>query len=106
MTADVDFRDLTFELIENDSGHAAGRTRLTFEAATVPYRGTYRGPNVVFGQVIVTGGEMLYHAMDTEGSLSAGRASVAFNRDTETLTLRWQWLTGPGAGTSVWRLVS
>lgn len=98
--------NLTFELVENDDGHAAGLTRLSFDGSVNPTRGTYQGPNVVFGHAIVEDEVMLYHALDTSGGLSAGRADVEFDEDAATMTLRWRWLTGEGSGVSVWRAVN
>ena len=96
--------NLTFELVENDDGHAAGSTRLSFDGSDNPVRGSYHGPNVVFGHAIVVDDVMLYHALDTSGELSAGRAHVKFDEASATMTLRWRWLTGEGSGVSVWRV--
>lgn len=97
-----------FELIENDNGLAASTTRISFDVGRGPYRGTYLGPNIVHGQVLVSdvGGtlKMLYHALTASGELVAGRADVSIS-DHEPLhmQLKWQWLTGDlSSGVSNW----
>ena len=93
-----------FELIENENGQASAATVMTFDASTHPYRATYTGPNIVFGHAIVTNNQMLYHALDTEGELNAGKATVHLTED--TMTLNWMWLTGSRtSGVSRWRRV-
>ena len=101
----MDFRNCTYELIENDGGHASATTVMSFDDSTDPYRATYCGPNVTYGHVIVAGDEMLYHARDKEGNLSAGSATIEVHE--ATMTLHWRWLTGDlSSGESHWRKVS
>ena len=42
-----------FELMENSDGHASAKTIMKFSDSVEPYLGTYSGPNVTHGQVIV-----------------------------------------------------
>jgi hypothetical protein len=99
---------MIFELVENSEGHAAGSTVMTFAASDHPIRATYSGPNVRYGEAIVVGDEMLYHAVDSKGHLSAGHAKLKMKEsgsDTEMI-LSWQWLTGERTGgVSRWRRV-
>ena len=96
---------LVFELSENTGGHASGATRMTFSNESDPFRATYTGPNISYGHAIVAGGVMLYHAVHSDGSLSAGRADVELSD--EQMLLRWQWLTGePESGVSVWKRIN
>ena len=101
----IDLRNLTFDLIENEDGHAAGATQLSFDESSNPMRAAYQVPNVVFGHALVVDDVMLYHALDTRGELSVGRAHIEFDEASATLTLRWRWLSGEGSGESVWRVV-
>ena len=98
----MDMTNRRYELIENEDGHASESTVMQFDASSEPFRATYSGPNVVYGHVIVGNGSMLYHAMDKQGNLTAGRASVEVSA--ENMTLTWQWLTGDqSGGISKWR---
>ena len=99
----------SFELVENDAGHAAESTVMTFGPQESPCVATYTGPNVAHGQVIVAENQMLYHAADAGGVLSAGKASITLEETPQgiLMTLQWQWLTGDGAsGVSKWREVT
>jgi hypothetical protein len=104
----------TFELYENEHGHASGNTVMVFGSASEPQTGTYTGPNVMYGQVIVVPGSstgvMLYHALTMDGDLVAGRATVSVQEhagNPAEMRLDWQWLTGDqSSGTSVWREVN
>lgn len=101
-----DLRAMAFELIENSDGHATTSTLLQFDSSSGPYRAIYTGPNVKFGHVIVSGNEMLYYAMDAEGSMSSGYAKVSFDvfEGKTEMILNWQWLTGDkSSGVSRWR---
>ena len=94
----------TFELLENADGHAAGATRMVFSDETQPYRATYSGPNVTFGHAIVEDNVMLYHARNTDGSISAGQAEVELTDN--QMVLRWRWLTEDNtSGISVWKRI-
>ncbi len=95
---------LTFRLTDNDAGHAATDTLMCFSAHTDPHRATYQGANIACGQAIEHNGQMLYHALDKDGVLSAGRAHVTVEETDSGLVLRldWHWLTGAGQGVSRW----
>ena len=98
----------TFELVENHDGHALGSTLMQFKSKNNPVRGTYSGPNVIFGEAIVSGSNMLYHALASDGQLSAGLAKVTIHNCDGVLemVLQWQWLTGKKtSGESKWRQV-
>lgn len=98
----------SFELIENRGGHAAGSTVMRFDSSSDPNRAVYSGPNVKVGHAMVVGDEMVYHAVDFDGQLSAGRAKITIIEsagETE-MHLNWQWLTGDrSTGLSKWRQV-
>ena len=97
-------RNMQFKLIANDGGHASQSTLMTFDDSTKPFKATYTGPNVKFGHVIVEGDQMLYHALDSQGNLSAGAAAVTLT-DTHMI-LAWRWLTGDlSKGESRWQRV-
>ena len=101
----MDLRDTRYELVENDGGHASATTVMSFDNSIDPYCATYFGPNITFGHVIVDGTQMLYHARDKEGNLSAGSARVELHE--ATMTLHWRWLTGDqSSGISHWRKIS
>jgi hypothetical protein len=103
-----------FELIENNDGLAAEKTRMIFENGTSPYRAIYAGENVEYGNVIVTTNNntmnMLYQALTRDGVLVAGKAQVsmsAINPASLEMTLHWQWLTGDfSSGISRWKEVN
>ena len=100
----MDFRNQSFRLVQNDEGHASDSTVMVFENSQQPFRATYSGPNVTFGHVLVEDMKMIYHARNTDGSLSAGIADVEL--DGSAMTLRWQWLTGQSnSGTSIWERI-
>ena len=101
-------RNSRFQLIENPGGHVSGNTVMRFGDSTDPCIATYSGPNIVFGQVIVSEDKMIYHALDTNGQLSAGKATVrlerADNNAAVEMVLDWQWLTGDRSqGVSRWK---
>lgn len=99
----------TFELIENRDGYALGSTRMQFQSGVNPVRATYSGPNVVYGEAIVCGEDMLYHALNSEGQMSAGRANIVIQKSSGVLemVLQWHWLTGEQTGgISKWRQVA
>lgn len=104
-----DLAGKSFELIENSDGHASGSTMMRFEAASNPCKATYSGPNINFGQAIVQGNEMLYQALESDGKLTAGRATVSileFEDQPLEMRLQWAWLTGDrSSGVSIWRQV-
>ena len=83
---------------------------MRFSDHVEPYLGTYTGPNIIHGQVIVrtsaTGiTEMLYQALTSDGNLVAGRAEVTLlKKNGQTIMqLDWQWLTEPTkSGVSIW----
>jgi hypothetical protein len=100
---------MIFELLENSEGHAAGSTVMTFAISDDPIRATYSGPNVKYGEAIVVGDEMLYHAMDSKGRMSAGHAKMKIKESGSAteMILSWQWLTGErSGGVSRWRHVA
>ena len=109
MAEEFNFSGAKFELIENQAGHAADTTLMVFKQSSSPFSATYTGPNVQLGQVIVSGENMLYHAVDKAGQLSAGQAKIEMGENEEgsqTMTLDWQWLTGDqSGGISRWRRV-
>jgi hypothetical protein len=101
-----------FELVENSDGHASAKTIMKFSEQIEPFLGTYAGPNIIYGQVIVktssTGStEMLYQSLTSDGELVAGRAQVSLHEEDDQpaeMKLHWQWLTGSlASGTSIWR---
>lgn len=99
----------TYELMENTTGHATHTTMMIFGPSSEPCKGVYSGANIIFGQALVNGQEMLYQAMETDGQLTAGRATVSLvtvpGRPSE-MHLQWQWLTGDlSSGVSKWRQV-
>ena len=101
-------RCLSFQLIENRDGHVMGKTVMKFDQSLSPCIATYSGPNIVFGQAIVENGFMLYQALQTNGKLSAGKASVSYLKASEDraaeMILNWRWLTGDRSkGTSRWK---
>lgn len=104
----MDLSKRTFELIENANGLAASETRISFAAGSSPFRGTYQGPNIIYGQVMVSDvdgtSRMLYHALTASGELVAGKADVFFSDQAPLrMQLNWQWLTGDlSSGTSNW----
>ena len=99
--------DTVFELIENSNGLADQTTSLVFSSETSPFTATYDGPNITYGHAIVQGREMLYHAVNNKGEMSAGRAQVSFETAEDgavMMILDWQWLTGDlSSGQSLWR---
>lgn len=104
-----DLAGKSFELIENNDGYAAGSTVLKFGASLDPYQAIYSGPNIKFGQAIVSEDEMLYHALDSEGCMASGYAKVKFEGrgDNSEMILHWQWLTGGKSnGISRWRNIT
>lgn len=104
----MDLSKRTFELVENADGLAANETRIAFADGNNPFKGTYQGPNIVYGQVLVSdvGGtcQMLYHALTSSGELVAGKANVYFSgQEPLRMQLHWQWLTGDlSSGVSNW----
>ncbi len=101
----MNLRNRTFRLEQNDAGHASSATIMRFSSADSPYTATYSGPNVAYGQAIVHGDQMVYHALDSEGNLSAGTATVTLDVSCKPpqMQLSWRWLTGDGSnGVSVW----
>ncbi len=104
----MDLSIRTFELVENADGLAASETRISFAAGSIPFRGTYQGPNIIFGQVLVSEVDgtfrMLYHALTASGELVAGKADVSFlGQEPLRMQLNWQWLAGDlSSGTSNW----
>lgn len=104
----MDLSNRTFKLVENTDGLAASDTLISFAAGDNPFRGTYKGPNIVYGQVLVLdlGGapRMLYQALTISGELVAGKAEVSFSdQNPLCMQLNWQWLTGDlSSGSSNW----
>lgn len=104
----MDLSRRTFELVENTDGLAASTTRISFETGTGPFRGTYKGPNIAHGQVLVSDADgelrMLYHALTISDELVAGQADVSISeQDPLRMQLKWQWLTGDlSSGVSNW----
>ena len=104
----IELRNKTFELIENEEGHALESTRMAFGSAQDPFTAIYSGPNTSLGQVLVSDSRMLYQSADLEGNLSAGEAAISFaqTNGTSTMVLNWRWLTGDqSSGISKWREV-
>jgi hypothetical protein len=104
-----DLSAMDFELVENTDGYAAASTLLKFDSSSDPYRATYIGPNLKFGQAIVSEYEMLYHAVNAEGIMSCGYAKVSFDvsEGSTEMILNWQWLTGDkSSGVSRWRYIA
>lgn len=100
----------SFALVENDEGHASASTLMVFDARTDVCTATYTGPNVKFGHVVVSENQMLYHAYNEDGSLSAGVATIRLKMDASEkiseMMLQWKWLTGDlSSGVSHWRCV-
>ena len=100
----------SFTLLSNDGGHAATDTVMRFDSDSDHLTGHYAGANVRAGHCYVIGVDeqeaaMLYQAVTADGTLQAGRARVAVEQRGETLhmILDWSWLTGDGAGRSLWR---
>ena len=97
----------TFELVENNAGHAVSATIMRFGKSTESCTATYSGPNVTTGHAILRSDEMLYHAIDSNGKLSAGRAKVSITKtpvEVAEMRLNWTWLTGDKtSGISIWR---
>lgn len=99
-----------FELVDNKDGLAASKTKMVFGTGNLPYKGTYTGENVEFGNVIVSSNNnemnMLYHALTVDGELVAGKALVHLSVEVSNklkMQLNWQWLTGDlSSGTSYW----
>lgn len=104
----MDLSNKTFELVDNAEGLAASETQISFSGSNTPFRGTYQGPNIVHGQVLVSdvGGrcQMLYHALTNSGELVAGKANVSFSGEEPLrMQLNWRWLTGDlSSGISNW----
>lgn len=100
----------SFELIENDAGLASTSTVMVFCQNSESCQATYSGPNMKNGHVIVSGDQMLYHAISINDELSAGRASMTFLPQSDggiEMRLQWQWLTGDKSeGVSRWRLLN
>ena len=96
-----------FELVENKGGHAASTTTIRFSNVPEPCTAIYSGPNISFGQAIVKDGEMLYQAIELDGTLRAGRAKIAIKAtdgNPREMHLHWSWLTGEkSSGVSVWQ---
>ena len=72
----------TFQLAENDQGHAGLSTTMRFSSDTHPYRANYEGPNIVYGSALMSETEsklvMLYQQLNADQNLTAGRADVKF----------------------------
>ncbi len=106
----MDLSNKVFELIENEDGLAASKTKMVFDNSISPYRATYSGDNVHYGNAIVSASSneisMLYQALTKEGELVAGKAKVYLTSpDSQLLKmqLHWQWLTGDmSSGISHW----
>lgn len=100
-----------FELINNEDGLAASKTKMVFDNGVRPNRAIYSGENVLYGNAIVSSNSndisMLYQALTNEGELVAGKAKVNITiSDFKLLKmeLHWQWLTGDlSSGISHWR---
>jgi|SRR5690554_1270920 len=104
----MDLSNRIFELVDNAEGLAASETRISFAGGRNPYRGTYQGPNIIYGQVMVSEVDgtcqMLYHALTASGELVAGTANASFSgHESLRMQLNWHWLTGDlSSGTSNW----
>ncbi|WP_018996504.1 hypothetical protein [Hirschia maritima] len=98
-----------FELIENSSGHAAEKTIMSFSPNLEICSAIYSGPNIEFGQVLVSDDCMLYHALDKAGKLAAGQAKISIQQDDSNdvfMKLEWSWLSSDSSsGESLWKLV-
>ena len=100
----TDLTNQTYELIENNDGHAQGGTRLVFSSETNPIRGTYSGPNVVFGQAIVHEEQLIFQGLTSDGNFVAGISTMSFEDD--VMSLQWERMTGsPLSGVSHWKRI-
>ncbi|MEM7099212.1 MAG: NUDIX hydrolase [Pseudomonadota bacterium] len=105
-----DFANRQFKLLHNEQGQAAADTVLSFGPERHPWCGSYRGSNILAGQVLLThteqGISMFYQACDADRKLRSGQAQVTINEgDPTTMSLDWQWNDGQTteSSTSKWQ---
>ncbi len=96
-------------MLENADGHAASETVLQFDDTNSPLTGSYSGPNVSAGHLLVQfqgdRTRMLYHALSDRGELVAGEAEVLLTES--GMQLNWHWVSGgEGSGISLWRKIN
>jgi hypothetical protein len=106
----ADLANRSFRLLQNVDGQATADTVMHFGPERHPYKAEYSGPNITYGHAIAHDSgvttKMLYHAIDLEGQLTAGKADVILVNSpvSPLMVLNWQWLTDDrSAGLSIWQ---